>query len=154
MYGRWQCRRTGTQLLSWKQKNYNQLLNNILQNRLEMIKKDILLQKTKRKPHRDGRRGNYMIQVTPYLPGGQPTDWKVILSLRLIHGSKSSEPHVRFPCLGIWHWEKELPEHLVLRASVACTQKLHGTGGNGDSTCKRHTHAFLCTGSQGKVETL
>ena len=33
--------------------------------------------------------------------------------------------------MGIWHGERA-PEHLALKASGACAQELHGTGGNGD----------------------
>ena len=40
-----------------------------------------------------------------------------------------------------------------MRASGACVQELHGTGGNGDSILERHTQGFMCTGSQGKAET-
>ena len=56
---------------------------------------------------------------------GSPPDWKVTVSQRLTYRSESSEPHVKFPCLGIWHWEKEPPEHLALKASGACAQELH-----------------------------
>ena len=38
--------RTRAHFLSWKQQNYNKLLNNIQQSRLETTKKDILCQKT------------------------------------------------------------------------------------------------------------
>ena len=51
--------------------------------------------------------------------------------------------------MGIWHWEKEPLEQLALKASGACAQELHGTGGNGDPILKRHT----CTGSQGKAKS-
>ena len=41
--------------------------------------KDIPLQKTKGRPHTRGRRSDYMISTTPYLPGGKPhrlkTNW-------------------------------------------------------------------------------
>ena len=33
------------------------------------------------------------------------------------HRSESSEPHVRFPSLGVWHQEEEPPEHLALKTS-------------------------------------
>ena len=46
------------------------------------------------------------------------------------------------------------PEHLVLRASGACTQELHRPGGNADSTLERHAQVFMCTGSEDKAETL
>ena len=81
----------------------------------------------------------------------QPHTWqvglgcKVTISQKLTHRSESSEPHVKSPCLGIWHWEKEPPEHLALRASGACAQELQRTGGNRDSILKRHTQTFTCT---------
>ena len=150
---RQQSRRTGVHLLSWEQQNYNQLLNSLRKNGLETMKKDILVQKTNRRPYHDGKRGDYVIEETPPLPGGRPTDWKVTLSKRLIHGSKSSESHVRFPSLGTWHWEEEPLEHLVLRDSGACVQELLGTGENTHSILERCTQAFMCTGYQGKVET-
>ena len=84
---------------------------------------------------------------------GSPTDCKVTASQRLTYRSESSEPHVKSPCLGIWHWEKEPLEHLALKASGACVQELHRTGGNGDPILKRRTQTFTCTGSQGKAKS-
>ena len=55
--------------------------------------------------------------------------------------------------MGIWHWEKEPPEHLALKTSGACVQELHRTWGNGDPILKRHTQMFTCTGSQGKAKS-
>ena len=54
--------------------------------------------------------------------------------------------------MGIWHGEKEPLEHLALKASGACVQELHGTGGNRDPTLERCTQGFMCTGSQGKAK--
>ena len=67
--------------------------------------------------------------------------------------SESSEPHIKLPHVGIWHWEKEPPEHLALKASGACAQELHGTGENRDPILKRHTQTLMCTGSQGKAKS-
>ena len=100
-----------------------------------------------------GRRGDYVIEATQYLPGKKPTDCKVTVSERLTYRSENSEPHVRSPCLRIWHWEKEPLEHLALKANGACAQELHGTGGNRDPILKRHTQTFTCTGSQGKARS-
>ena len=50
-----------------------------------------------------GRRDDYMIQATPYLPVGSPTDWKVTVSQRLTYRGESSEPHIKLPRVGIWH---------------------------------------------------
>ena len=70
---------------------------------------------------------------------GSPTDWKVTGSQRLIYRSESSEPHIKPSRAEIWHWEKEPLEHLALKASRACGQELHGTGGNRDPILKVHT---------------
>jgi len=62
---------------------------------------------------------------------GSPTDGKLTGSERLTYRRESSEPHIRVPRVGIWHWEKEPLEHLALKARGACAQELHGTGGDG-----------------------
>ena len=82
-----------------------------------------------------------------------PTDWKLTGSQRLTYRSESSEPHIKPSHAGIWHWEKEPLEHLALKASGACAQELHGTGGNGDPILKRRTQTFTCTRSQGRVRS-
>ena len=82
-----------------------------------------------------------------------PTDWKLTGSQRLTYRSESSEPHIKLPRVGTWHWEKEPPEHLALKASGACSQELHGTGGNRDPILKRRTQTFTCTESQGKAKS-
>ena len=51
---------------------------------------------------------------------GSPTDWKLTGSQRLPYRSESSEPHIKLPRVGIWHWEKEPLEHLALKASGVC----------------------------------
>ena len=84
---------------------------------------------------------------------GSSTDWKLTGSQRLTYRSESSEPHIKPSHAGIWHWEKEPLEHLALKASGACVQELHGTGGNGDPILKRCTQTFTCTGSQGKAKS-
>lgn len=66
---------------------------------------------------------------------------------------KNSNPQVMFPSLGVWHWEEEPLETLVLKASGACAQMLHRTGGNRDSTPGGCTQVFMCSGSQGKEGT-
>ena len=30
---------------------------------------------------------------------------------------EDSEPHIKFPSLGVWHWEEETPKHLALKVS-------------------------------------
>ena len=84
---------------------------------------------------------------------GNSTDWKLTGSQRLTYQSESSEPHIKPSHVGIRHWEKEPLEHLALKASGACAQELHRTGGNGDPTLKMHTWIFTCTGSQGKAKS-
>ena len=44
-------------------------------------------------------------------------------------------------------------EYLALKASGACAQELHRTGGNRDPILKRRTQTFMCTGSQGKAKS-
>ena len=82
---------------------------------------------------------------------GSSTDWKLTGSQRLTYRSESSEPHIKLSRVGIWHWEKEPPEHLALKASGACAQELHGTGGNGDPILERGTQTFMCSGPQVKA---
>ena len=84
---------------------------------------------------------------------GSSTDWKLTGSQRLTYRSESYEPHIKFSRVGIWHGEKEPLEHLALKASGACAQELHSTGGDGEPILKRHTRTFTCTGSQGKAKS-
>ena len=79
------------------------------------------------------------------------TDWKLTGSKRLTYRSESSEPHIKLPRVGIWHWEKEPLKHLALKASGACVQELHETGENGDPFLKgthRLSHALGLTAKQ------
>ena len=117
------------------------------------LKKDTLLQKKKRRTHQEVG-GVISRYKQPHTSGvGIPTDWKLTGSQRLTYRSESSEPHIKLSRVGIWHWEKEPPEHLALKASGACVPELHGTGGNGDPILKRHTQSFTCTGSHGKAKS-
>ena len=125
------------------------MLNNFQPNGLETFKKRSY-SRTQRGGHIKREGGDSAIQATPYLLGGKPTDWKVTVSQRLTYRSESSESHLRPPHMGIWHWEKEPPEHLALQASGACAKELCGTGGNGDPILERHTQAFMGTGSRAK----
>ena len=84
---------------------------------------------------------------------GSSTDWKLTGSQRLTYRSESSEPHIKLSHVGIWHREKEPLEHLALKASGACIQELHRTGGNRDPILKRCTQTFMCTESQGKEKS-
>ena len=84
---------------------------------------------------------------------GSSIDWKLTGSQRLTYRSERSEPHVKLSCVGIQHREKEPLEHLALKASRACVQELHRTGGNRDPILKRCTQTFTCTESQGKAKS-
>ena len=75
-----------------------------------------------------------------------------MVSQRLTYRSDSSEPHIKLSHVVIWHREKEPLEYLALKASGACVQELHGTGGNGDPILKRYTRTFTCTGFQGRAK--
>ncbi len=71
---------------------------------------------------------DYRIYATPYLPVGRSTDRKVTGSQKLTYKSESSEPHIKLPCLGIWHWEKEPLEHLALKARGLVHRSSMGLG--------------------------
>ena len=118
-----------------------------------MGKKDTLLQKKKRRTHQEVGGAISQIEQCHTAWVGSPTDWKLTGSQRLTYRSQSSEPHIKLPPVGIWHWEKEPPEHLALKASGVCAQELHKTGGNGDPILKRHTRTFTCTGCQGRARS-
>ena len=53
----------------------------------------------------------------PHLPGGWPTNWKLIILQKFPHRIEGPEPHVRLPSLVVWQWEEEPPENLVLKVS-------------------------------------
>ena len=105
--------------------------------------KDILFQKTKKRPQYDGRRGNCMIQATLYQTGGKTTDWKVTASQRFTYRSENSEPHVSSWCLGIWDWGKDPLEQLALKAMGLVCRISTGVGGK-DTTFLKSTHRISC----------
>ena len=82
---------------------------------------------------------------------GSSTDWKLTGSQRLTTGvrvlSPTSNPHSR---ARIWHWEKEPPKHLALKASGACAQELHRTGGNETPFLKGTHRLSRALGSRAK----
>ena len=84
---------------------------------------------------------------------GSSTDRKLNGSQRLTYKSESSEPHIKPSRVEIWHRDKEPLKQLALKASGACAQELHRTGGNRDPILKRRTQTFTCTGSQGKAKS-
>ena len=67
-------------------------------------KKDTLHPETKTKPQWDSRRGATAIK-SPYSPGGQPTNWKIIILRRFSHRNEIYGPRIRLLSLGIWSWE-------------------------------------------------
>ena len=108
---------------------------------LEPTTKDILYPKIykRKKPHNKVLGGGYLwYNPIPHPASRGPRNWRTIILQKLPHRSESSEPHVRLPILGSWHWEDEPPKHLALKASRVCLQELHRTGGNKDSTREGH----------------
>ena len=66
---------------------------------------------------------------------------------------ETSEPYSRCLSQGVWHGKEEPLGHMTLKASEACVQELHRTGGNGDPILKRRTQTFTCTEFQGKAKS-
>ena len=75
-----------------------------------------------------GRRGITQYKQPHTSQVGSPTDWKVTGSQRLPYRNESSEPHIKSPHLGIWHWEKEPLEHLALKARGLVRSRSTGLG--------------------------
>ena len=93
---------------------------------------------------------NHITIKFPELLGGQPTNWKRIAPQKFSHGSKNSEPHVRFSNLMAWQWEEETQENLALKARRVGQQGFHGIGGNRNSTPGWHTEGLRHTRIQGE----
>ena len=55
----------------------------------------------------------------PHTLGGQPTNWRIIISQEFSHRSESSEVHTRLPSLEVQHQEEKPPEYLALKACGA-----------------------------------
>ena len=51
----------------------------------------------------------------PYLLGGWPTNWKIIISQRFSHRIENFETHSRIPSLRVWHLAEEPLEYLALK---------------------------------------
>ena len=127
------------------------MLNNLQPNGLETFKK-ISYFRRQRRANIKRKEGQLHDISNPTPPRWEANKLETV-SKRLNYRSESSELHIKSPHLGIWNWDKEPPEHLVLKASEACMQELHRTGGNGDPILERHTQTFICTGSQGKAKS-
>ena len=118
------------------------------------LPKKIFYIQRQRRSHSETVGGAFLLcNRIPHPPGGQPTNWKIIISQRFSHRSETSEPHVRLSSLGGSHQKEEPPEHLALKAGRAWAQELHRTGGNRESALGGYTQGFTCTGTQGKAVT-
>ena len=138
----------GFELTSFYKTPFSKLLNNH-QQKLTLI----LRRKKSYSTHKDESH-NKMVEGTllwynqiTYLPGGQPTNWKIIILQRISHKNESSDSLIRLPSLGVWHQEEEPPQHFALKASqLECrsTTRLEAT----ETPLLRCTQVFLCTRSQ------
>ena len=84
--------------------------------------------------------------------GGWLTDRRTLIPQKSTHWSEDSEPHVRFPNLGVWQQEEEFLENQTLKPSGNWLQDFDRTGGNRDSTLGGHTQNSVCIGTQGKEQ--
>ena len=82
------------------------------------------------------------IQIA-HCPGGQLTNWRIIILQRFTARSESSELQVIFLSLGIQCQEEEVPEYLAVKASRTWLQELHRTGRNRDFTLKGCTQNLV-----------
>ena len=121
---------------------------------LESTKKDTLYPKTKKKSQWDGRRGTIKINSNHIHAwvGGQPTNWKIIITQKFSHRNKSSEPHARVPSLGVLQQEEEPPENLALKAGRVWLQEFYRTGWNRNSTLEGCIQGLMHTRTQGKKQ--
>ena len=118
---------------------------------LELTKKDTPYPKTTEKPQWDGRRGAITIKSNPMVTGWVTHKLENTFILqKSTHWNEGSEPHVRFPNLGVWQWEEEFLENQTLKASEIWFQDFDRTGGKRDSTLGGHTQSSVRIGTQGK----
>lgn len=75
----------------------------------------------------------------PYPPDRRPTNWGIIIFQDFSYRSKLSEPHMRFPSLGVWHWEEEPSELLALKTKGAWLQCPTGLRERGTHSWRVHT---------------
>ena len=118
---------------------------------LEPTKKDILHQKTKKKPQQDSKKDTFVIKSNPI-----PTGWATpklenkyiteVFPQKWEYWAPHQAPQPDGLALG------GASELLALKASGTWVQELHRTGGNRDSTLGGCTPGFMCTGTQGKAE--
>lgn len=96
-----------------------------------------------------------MIQSNPIPPGGGGVNHKLekIMSQKFCKRSESTEPHVKFPSLGIWHQKEESLEHLVLKGSGLVCSSSTGLG-KIETPILKGAHNVLCAlGSRAKAVT-
>ena len=117
------------------------MLSNLQPNGLETFRK-ISYFRRQRGGHIKWLKGRLCDISNPVPPWWEAHRLGLTGSQRPTYRSESSEPHIKLSRVGIWHWEKEPLEHLALKASGACAQELHRTGGNGDPILKRRTHGL------------
>ena len=102
----------------------------------------------------DSRRGSALMIWSHAIPPRwtspklESTYWQ-----KFSHKSESSEPQVKIPSLGVWHWEEKPPEQLAWEAIRAWVQKLHRTREKRDSTLGRCAQGLTYTGA-GKKQWL
>ena len=93
-----------------------------------------------------GRAQSQQNQI-PYLLGGRPPNWRIIIPKKFSHFCEGSEPHTRLPSLGIQKRAWEFPGNLTLKTSGIWLQDFHSTGRN---TLRGHKQNLVCTRTQGK----
>ena len=106
-------------------------------------KKKIFYTQRQRKSHRNRKRALSRYKQKSYPTGGQPTNRTIIISQKFSHRSENAEPHVRLPCLQVWHQEEGSPEHLALKTSGARVQELQRTGGNRVHSWRAHSRFHM-----------
>ena len=108
------------------------------------------IQRQKRNHNETVGRVHLWYNQIPTPPKWGPTNCRIIIFQKFSHRNESSEPHIRLLSLGVWHQEKDPPEHLALKGRGTWLQELHRTGGNRDSTLGRCIQTFMHTKTQGK----
>ena len=80
------------------------------------------------------------------------TNWRTLIPQKSTHWSEGSEPHIRFPNLGVQQQEEEFLENQTLKARGIWLQDFDKTGGNRDSTPGGHTQSSVHIRTQGKEQ--
>ena len=77
--------------------------------------------------------------------GGWPTNWKII-SHSFSHNSESSEPHVRLPNPGVWHWKKDPQSIWLWRSAGLECRSPTGLREAETPLCKSSVHMYWDSG--------